>query len=172
MRSLRTRHPCPVLPALACVILVAGCDSAGTGGGAGDGDESPAAIALLAPFEGIYDLQDDWNGQSGDEAFLSIEAPGADAIAPAEFYDYDDFSNCLPDIPFEGELSKDLFSNRVFMDGIPQFNEAILTLSEDSLTIEFNDDGDLDNDGSTQDRVSVSATRVEVSQISDLGQPC
>ena len=58
------------------------------------------------------------------------------------------------------------------MDGIPQFNEAILTLSEDSLTIEFNDDGDLDNDGSTQDRVSVSATRVEVSQISDLGQPC
>lgn len=162
----------PVLPTLACtLLLLSACDSS-TGAGAGDTDDSPAAIALLAPFTGFFDLQDDWNGLPGDEAFLIIETPGSDAISPASFFDFDDFSNCLPQTPSSGVVSKDLLSTRVFMDDILQFDEAELTLSGNTLTIEFNDDADLDGDGDILDRVSVTAQRLGVSQISDLGESC
>lgn len=155
------------LPILACsVLLLAACDSTPlSGGGAGDVDNSPAAIALLAPYTGIYDLQDNWNGQIGDQAFLVIEAPGSDGIAPVAFYDYDDFSNCLPQRPSTGELSKDLLSTRVFMDGILLFDQAELFLSGSSLTIEFNDDSNFG-------RVSVTATSLGISRVSDLGDIC
>lgn len=164
----------PTLPILACTaLLLTACDSTDlTGGAAGDTDTSPAAIALLAPFTGIYDLQDNWNGQSGDEAFLIIEAPGPDATSPVALYDFDDDGNCVPQRPSTGELSKDLLSTRVFMDGILQFYQAVLSLSGSTLTIEFNDDADFDNDGSTQDRISVTASRLGISRVSDLGDSC
>ncbi len=175
----------PTLLTVACTtILLAACDSASTdlpgddsspdltGGAAGDGVSSPAAIALLAPFAGIYDLQDDWNGQIGDEAFLVIEIPGSDGIAPAALYDFDDFSNCVPQRPSVGVVSKDLFSDRVFMDDILQFDEAELFLSGSTLTIEFNDDADVNNDGSTLDRVRVTAQQLGITLVSDLGDTC
>ena len=177
----------PTLLTVACAaLLLAACDSANidltgddsttpdlTGGAAGDEDSSPEAITLLAPFAGIYDLQDDWNGQIGDEAFLVIEIPGSDGIAPAALYDFDDFSNCVPQRPSTGEVSKDLFSDRVFMDGILQFDEAELSLSGSStLTIEFNDDADIDNDGSTLDRVSITAQKLGIILVLDLGDTC
>lgn len=164
----------PILPTLACTaLLLAACDSTNVvGGAAGDTDDSPAAIALLAPYVGIYDLQDDWNGQSGDEAFLVIDAPGPDGIAPVALYDFDDFSNCVPRRPSTGEVSKDLLKPRVFMDGIFLFNEAELFLSGSTLTIEFTDDADLDKDGSIQDRVEINASRLGISQVSDLGDSC
>lgn len=162
------------LSCVACAaLLLTACDSNSTiGGAAGDADDSDAAIALLAPFAGIYDLQDDWNGQSGDEAFLLIEIPGSDAIAPAALYDFDDFSNCVPVSPSRGEVYKDPFSTRVFMDDILQFNDAELFLSGSTLTIEFTDDADIDNDGNTTDTVSVTAVKLGISQVSDLGDTC
>lgn len=166
------------LPAMACAaLLLAACDSStpdltGGGGGAGDGESSPAAIELLAPFTGIYDLQDDWNGLSGDQAFLVIENPGSDGTAPAKLYDYDDFSNCVPQRPSTGEVSKDLLGDRVFMDDILQFDQAVLFLSGSTLTIEFNDDADFDNDGSTLDRVRITASKLGVALVSDLGDTC
>lgn len=166
----------PALLTVACTtLLLAACDSTSTvGGAAGDVDESPAAIALLAPFAGIYDLQDNWNGVSGDEAFLVIEFPGSDGIAPAALYDFDDISNCVPQSPLaEGIVSKDLLSDRVFMDEIFQFEQAELFLEGSTLTIEFNDDADLDNDGSTLDRFSVTASsEAGFSLVSDLGDTC
>ncbi|ASJ70382.1 hypothetical protein [Granulosicoccus antarcticus] len=163
----------PLLPTMAgALLLLSACDSSTGGGAAGDVDDSPAAIALLAPFTGFYDLQDDWNGQLGDEAFLIIETPGSDVISPASFYDFDDISNCVPITPSRGEVTKEPIKDLIFMDGIFQFNEAELTLSGNTLTIEFNDDADLDNDGSTFDRVSVTATKVGFSQVSDLGDSC
>ena len=165
------------LPSVACAaLLLTACDSTTTvGGAAGDADNSDAAIALLAPFAGIYDLQDNWNGQSGDEAFLLIEIPGSDAIAPAALYDFDDFSNCVPVNPSRGEVYKDPFSTRVFMDDILQFNDAELFLSGSTLstlTIEFTDDADINNDGSMTDTVSVTAVKLGISQVSDLGETC
>ncbi len=164
----------PTLPTVACAaLLLTACDSATTvGGAAGDADDSDAAIALLAPFAGIYDLQDEWNGQSGDEAFLLIEIPGSDGIAPAALYDFDDFSNCVPVRPSTGEVYKDPFSTRIFMDDILQFDQAELFLSGSTLRIEFTDYADINNDGSTTDTVSVTAFKLGISQVSDLGETC
>lgn len=165
----------PTLSAVVgAALLLTACDSTNTvGGAAGDSDDSlAAAIALLAPYAGIYDLQDGWNGLSGDEAFLVIEIPGSDAIAPSALYDFDDFDNCVPVRPSTGEVYKDPFSDRIFMDDILQFGDAELFLSGSTLTIEFTDFADLDNDGSTQDDVSVTAFKLGISQVSDLGDTC
>ncbi len=168
----------PILPTVACAaLLLAACDSTDlTGAAAGDVDDSSAAVALLAPFTGFYILQDDWNGLSGDVAYLIIEVPGSDGISPVSLYDYDDISNCVPERPFTGEVSKDIIilSTRVFMDmdNALLFDEAELFLSGSILTIKFNDDADFDNDGSTLDRVSVTATQLGISLVSDLGETC
>ena len=166
----------PTLPTVACAaLLLAACDSTDlTGAAAGDVDDSSAAVALLAPFTGFYILQDDWNGLSGDVAYLIIEVPGSDGISPVSLYDYDDISNCVPERPFTGEVSKDIIilSTRIFMDGILQFDEAELFLSGSTLTIEFNDDADFNNDGSILDRVSITASRLGISLVSDLGETC
>ncbi|NND91242.1 MAG: hypothetical protein HKN42_10290 [Granulosicoccus sp.] len=171
MQAITTRLNSFFVAVTALAVLSA-CDSAGIGGAAGDSDDIAEAIALLKPFEGIYNLPDDWNGVNGDEAFLQIGAPGTDGRADVAFYDYDDLDNCLPASPLVGELSKDLFSNRIFMDGLFMFNEAELTRTGSTLNIQFNDDADYDNDGSTTDRVTLSAPREGVSQITDLGAFC
>lgn len=163
------------LGTLASLVLLAACDSS-SGGGAGDGvDENLATIELLAPFTGIYDLQDDWSTLDGvdvDQAFLLIETPGSDGTSETAFYDFVDLDSCLPNRPVTGELRKDDFSDRIFMDDILQFNEAELFLSGATLTIEFNDDFDLDGDGSTLDRITLTAEQLGVAQISDLGPDC
>jgi hypothetical protein len=105
-------------------------------------------------------------------AYLNIAQPAADGTAAAALYDYDEFSSCIPTRPLNGELTKDILSNRVFMDGILQLDQAELTLSGSTLTIEFNDDFDINQNGSTQDRVTIQGSRVGVSQISDLGPSC
>lgn len=166
---MRTRYL--TLSTLASLALLAACDS-NTGGAAGDSDENLVAAALLAPFTGVYDLQDAWNGTDGDEAFLLVETPGSDGTASVEFYDFDEFGNCLPTRPDDGTLRKDDFSNRIFLDDIVQLDEAELSLSGSTLTVEFNDDLDQNGDGSTQDRISITAEKLGVSQISDLGSAC
>ncbi len=167
----------PTLLTAACTtLLLAACDSTSlTGAGAGDVDNSSVAVALLAPFTGYYTLQNDWSGISGDVAYLIIEAPGSDGISPVALYDFDDFSNCLPERPSTGEAYKDLLSDRIFMDGIFLFNEAVLSFTDTTLTtltITFNNDADLNNDGNVLDRVSVTATRLGISLVSDLGDTC
>ncbi|MGQ7847789.1 hypothetical protein ACUNV4_25065 [Granulosicoccus sp. 3-233] len=163
------------LSTLASLVLLTACDSS-TGGAAGDDlDDNLEAIELLAPFTGIYDLQDDWStldGMDTDEAFLTIDTPGSEGTSEALFHDFDDLDNCFPSRPTEGIVRKDDFSDRIFLDDIFQFADAELFLSGTTLTIEFNDDFDLDADGSTQDRISVTAEQLGVARLSDLGADC
>lgn len=170
---MQFRSSALTLGTLASLVLLAACDSS-TGGGAGDSDDldNLAAAELLAPFTGIYELDDGWKGDEGDRGILLIETPGSEGTSVAELYDYDDIDNCIPTRPSDGLLRKDDFSDRVFMDDIFQFDEAELMLSGSTLTITFNDDFDLDNDSDTQDRIDITAERVDVAQLSDLGPDC
>jgi len=155
---------------LASLLLLTACDSS-TGGAAGDTDDDLIATALLAPFTGIYELEDGWKGEEGDRGILVIDTPGADGTSVAQLFDYDDIDNCLPTRPSSGVVRKDDFSNRVFMDDIVQFDAAVLSLSGSVLTLEFSDDFDIDDDPQTSE-VSITAEKLGVAQISDLGSHC
>jgi hypothetical protein len=134
-----------------------------SGGGSGDTAEDiriQAAITLLQPYVGIYLLQDDWNGDMGDVAYLSIGLTANDGISEAALIDFDDIDNCVPERFFTGVVRKDDFSNRVFMDDILDFADAELSLSANNLMIQVT--------GSS----TIAATRVAISSIADLGVTC
>lgn len=154
----------------ASLLLLSACDSS-TGGGAGDGDDNLDAVELLAPLTGLYELEDGWKGETGDRGILVIETPGAEGTSVAELYDYDDIGNCVPTRPSTGVVSKDPFGDRIFMDDILQFDDAVLTLSGSVLTIEFSDEFDIDNDSETSE-LSITANKLGLSQISDVGDEC
>lgn len=163
---------------LTTLLVVAGCDSAGlpqTGGSAGDGNDTgdqSEAIALISPFVGYYLLQDGWNGMTGDVGYLVIDPPGSDGTARALLYDFDDIDNCVPSRPFTGVVSKDILSNRVFMDGILQFDQAELLRSGSSIVIEFLNPGNIINDESDQNTARIQATDLGISSVADLGDAC
>ncbi len=166
-----------LLVAVASALLLSACgDSATTESGGGAGDPSgipptPADSVLIQPFVGVYDLQDEWNGIMGDQAFLVIREPGTEGTAEAVLIDFDDDDNCVPDRTVSGEVRKDPFSDRIFMDDIPQFDRSELFILGDMLTVEFVDLGDINNDNNTNDVVQVQAMRLGITEI-DLGEPC
>lgn len=176
MRHFIPKRCFTVTALTASLWLLAACGESAlveTGGGAGDGDTATAqqAIALIQPFVGNYDLQDGWNGTLGDQAFLAIHEPNSDGVAEAVLIDFDDFDNCIPSRPSTGDITKDSFSNRIFLDRIFQFDQATLTLSNTTLFIEFVDIADIDGDGDKAESVRVEAERIAVTE-NDLGEPC
>lgn len=168
--------PLTLFSALTASTLLVACGNGSlpSGSGAGDATEDAntlAAIALVQPYVGIYQLQDGWQGDLGDQAFLSIRLTANDGTSEAALIDVDDTDNCIPQRFSIGEVRKDPFSNRVFMDDIFQFNEAELSLSANELTIQVTDLFDIDNDLDTTEIVAITATRVAITEI-DLGVTC
>jgi len=172
-----THHKALSLSVVSLTLILSACGESGTesGGGAGDPSGIPTGEQdglLIQPFVGIFDLEDGWNGLLGDRAFLAIREPGTDGTAEAALIDIDDFSNCVPNRPVLGEVRKDPFSTRIFMDDIALFDQAELFLDgATAVRIEFTDLGDIDNDGSNTDIAQIQATRVGVTEL-DLGDPC
>lgn len=166
-----------ILLALASAALLSACDdglNAPSGGSAGDSalnSRLQESISVLQPFVGVYDLQDNWMGQDADEAFLAIRLTGNDGISEAVLIDFDDEDNCVPRRFINGEVRKDPFSNRVFLDDILQFTEAELSLVGNNLIINTVDLFDIDNDLNSTENVSIRAERLGVSE-NDLGNPC
>lgn len=157
---------------LVSVFVLSACDSEGldsVGGGAGDTDGNASDVALISPFQGIYELPSAWNGIEGDIAYLVISAPSETGVATASLYDYDEFENCLPEPPNTGIVVNDVFTNRVFMNDILQLEQAILALANQLLLIEFNDNNDINSNSNTNERVQISATRLAVALITDVG---
>ncbi len=160
---------------LVATLMLASCDSEGlpSGGGAGDSNNNAAAaIALITPFAGFFDLQDGWAGRLNDQAFLVIGRPADDGIAVATLHDFDDIDQCIPPRPATGEVRRDDFADRVFMDDILQFDQSELSLSGSILIIEFQDINDIDNDNNTTELLQVQAERLGISNVIDLGEPC
>ena len=155
--------------------LLAACgDGIKSGASAGDTAEDAniqAAITLLQPFVGVYQLDDNWMGNMGDRAYLSIRLTGNGGISEAALIDFDDIDNCVPAQPSLGEVRKDPFSDRVFMDDILQFSQAEISLIGSNLSIEVVDSFDIDNDENTTEIVTIGATRLAVAEV-DLGDPC
>ncbi|MFK7892849.1 MAG: hypothetical protein AB8B63_18695 [Granulosicoccus sp.] len=155
---------------LAGQLLLSACSD--TGSGAGDTQVSAETLALIRSFTGIYDLPDNWSGSPPpDEAFLQIGTPDDQGIAVASLYDMDDIANCIPADPTqEGEVKKDPFGidDRVFLDGILEFQEAELELQDMTLLISFVDVNDLDGDNNVDESITLRAPAVGVSGIDEL----
>ena len=157
---------------IAAFILSSCSDGSLQESGGGSGDES--AFALIQPFAGLYDLQDDWQGEAGDQAFLSIREPNSNGVAEAILFDIDDTDNCIL-TPAYGEVSLDPrpTSNSVFLNDILDLNESVLTLSvlQRTLTIELADEIDRDGDNDLRELVQLTAERVDITEM-DIGSSC
>jgi hypothetical protein len=156
---------------LALVTACSDTTTLETGGGAGDAPANPQAVAVVTPFAGIYDLPDNWSGNSADEAFLEIRQPNDAGTAIALLHDWDDVGNCLPVRPSEGIVYKDEFGDRVFMDNILELSQSVLTLQATTLTIVFQDLIDVDDNPATSE-ITLNAQRLGVMTVSDLGVSC
>jgi hypothetical protein len=176
---MSTRHLklTTLFSALLGSFLVAACGESvlnETGGGAGDGSgttENEQAIILIQPLVGVYELQDGWNGFSGDRASLVIRDPDSTGTAEAALIDFDDSANCYPNPVSTGEVRKDPFSDRLFMDDILEFDQAELFLSGSTLGIQFVDVADIDGDGNTSELVTVNASKLGIMET-DLVPGC
>lgn len=183
MTDLIQRHsilPLTAAMKIVCAVLLSALlsacndESVLSGGAAGDTQENTRiqeSITLLQPYVGVYQLQDGWMGDMGDLAYLSIRLTGNDGISEVALIDYDDANGCVPDRLSLGEVLKDPFSDRVFMNDIFQFADAVLSLTTDELTIDVTDVFDIDNNDNTSETVSITATRIGLSEV-DLGDPC
>jgi hypothetical protein len=149
-------------------LLIGGC-GAGTGDDLGSGN--PLVPSPIEPMVGVYDITGSWNGRAGDEARLVIRQPGIDGTAEVALYDFDEEQDNCYFRPGTGEAKKETAGNRVFLDGIVQFDDAVLSLSGDTLTIEFFDTLDSDNDNNTSEVIRYPATRIAVSEM-DLVPGC
>jgi len=105
-------------------------------GGAGSGDSNVippdnVAMAAVAPLVGVWDLPDNWNDRSGDEAYLVIRTPNEQGVAEAIIYDLDDAipgaeRGCYLIDGGQGSVSQSL-TNLLFLD-VPYYPSAIVVL--------------------------------------------
>ncbi len=170
MRNIKS-----IIPVFVTTLLLAGCsdDTLETGGAAGDTDfdADPVAAALITPLVGVYDLPDNFEGSSS-EAFLEIQSPNAAGAATALLFRLNPFANCIESQPTEGDVTKDPFSDRIFLDSILAFDRSILSLSGNSLVITLsNDVNDIDGDGDFNEEIPLQAPRLGI-MASDLAETC
>lgn len=129
-----------------------------TGGGAGDTDDSATAIALITPLVGSYDLPPNWAGEPSSEAYLEIQEPANDGTATSVLYTQSEFNNCFDSDPEPGSVTKDLFSDRIFLDTFA-FDSSVISGSGNNIIIDIGEDfQDVDNDGDTSDTAQLIAT--------------
>lgn len=119
-------------------------------------------IRLLTPFVGTYDITGTWNGTPDDEALLVIRAPSDSGESEVLIYDaLPDRGNCYSTLP-PGVAKQEPVGERIFLDRILQFDDAILSLSGSTLIIDYFDTFDFDRDGDTAELIRYRASPVAV----------
>ncbi len=157
--------------ALGSSIVLAACGDSGTvtgetggaGGGGEDGGPSP-----VASYVGLWDITGNWSGDPNlqqDGATLVVRPLGEDDNAEVVIYDLDEQGgqNCYFTANATGEASESPIDGRVFLDRLPDFLDAVLSLTNNgnTLTLQYADLNDIDDDGDTGDTVSYQATRLQ-----------
>ncbi len=156
---------------------VSACSDSG-GGGAGDtdggGDDGPSE---LDPFVGLWNITGNWNGFTGDEAYMAIREPDSNNESAVLIYDFagdnpDSGENCyLPEFdPGRLYVSAD---DRIFLDH-NSFSDATVTLSADdqTLTIVFFDANDINGNGDSNEMLTSTVTRTTGLSEIDLQPLC
>jgi len=136
--------------------------SACGGEGAGDvlDELNPFDPTILEPFVGTYDITGSWNGTPNDEALMVIREPESNAESDVVIYDFsNDLGNCYQ-VFRPGEAKKEPTGDRIFLDDIVQFDDAVLSLSGTTLIIEYFDSFDGDADGNTTEQITYQAPAV------------
>ena len=179
-RRSRTVYACMASwrPAIVGTLLIlggcggsagTGVETGGTGGGAGDGDgDTIDPVGAIEPFVGLYDITGNWSGVPSvpnDEATLVIRAPDDEGRSEVTILDFDDTGggNCSFSSNVTGLAAASPITGQIFLDSLPDFPTAILTLDSSGsvLTIRgFTDLNDIDNDGNRRETQDYEAARI------------
>jgi len=107
--------------------IVAACG--GAGGDSGEAKPDDAAIQIISPLVGVWDLPGDWNGGSDEEAYLLIKRPNSQGVSEATIYIPDNAGLTCYNIDIDkGELKKSFNNDDLFLS-VPAFNSAIAALN-------------------------------------------
>lgn len=121
----------PWLVACLSTLFLTAC----SGGPAGDSAADPEAVILVSELVGFYSLPVGWDGTSR-EAFMEIENPNEAGLANVIVSREDMTENCFQPDFFSGTISKDEFSDRLFLDDVTDLEDSVISLTEpDSLQI-------------------------------------
>ena len=138
---MRTPFPRParLAPVAGVALALGACgdgefdDPVPVGGGAGDAAENAAVLRDYASAWELGDLRADG---SGDMAFLVIAPPDEDGESAATLEVLDGPEGCWDTaVGGTGTVSVDPNGFGVFMNGVLDFEQALLTLSDDGGTL-------------------------------------
>lgn len=158
---------------LLTTLLLSACSdgTVSTGGGAGDTEGDSLAVALITPLVGLYDLPENWRGLPLSEAYLEIQDPNDNGIAITLVHVINSMDNCIEPGPSRGEIKKDPFSDRLFLDSF-DFGSSVVSRQGTDLLISLTEDvNDIDNDDDVSEPIELQATRLGI-MASDLPQTC
>ncbi len=165
-RSPVSRALCTASLAAALTVFTACGGDLDSGGNTGDSfDFDFEDLIILTNFAGVFDLTGNWSGSEGDAAMLVIRPPGSDGSAEVVLYDIDDRTGNCSERPIQGliTLNRLIDDPQIFLNDIFDFDNATVSLNiNGSLNIEFSDVNDINNNGSTAERVSYLARPVAI----------
>lgn len=158
--------------ALLATLVVSACsDGTVSGGGAGDTEDNALAIALITPLVGLYDLPDNWRGVPVSEAYLEIQNPSDAGVATTRVHQLNMTNNCIEQGPALGEITKDPFSDRLFLDSF-DFGSSVVSIEDTNLVINLTEDvNDIDDDGNVDEPGVLQAMRLGI-MVSELPETC
>jgi len=162
---------------IALLTTLAAC-----GGGAGDGagtgpiaqvdSENPVPAVV-----GTWDLDGNWRGVDADQALLVIREIDDEGEAETVIHDFDESAGCFFPPGIRGTTRPDgLRGEQIFLDNLPPFYEAILTLENNVLIINYFDRDDTDGDGDRTERRTYMApvsglTEPDIMRCADIATP-
>lgn len=162
------------LALLSSITMASACGGSGAGDVINTSGENTAGPSLVEPFIGVWQLSTGWSSNANDEALLVIRQPEEDGRATVVLYDFTDEtdvdSQCYRE-PFGNGEAFDSLTNQVFLDFSEFPNSIISSVNENTMTIEFEDANDINNNGNTDDRITTTLTRVSMAE-SDISPIC
>jgi len=172
MQTSRPSQAIRLTFSIALLTTLAAC-----GGGAGDGagtgpiaqvdGENPVPAVV-----GTWQLDGNWQGVEADQALLVIRDVNDDGEAETVIHDFDETDNCYFPPGIRGTTKPDdLRGEQIFLDNLPPFYEAILTLENNVLIINYFDRDDTDGDGDTAERRVYMAPNVALTEA-DIEPGC
>lgn len=150
---------------------------AACGGGAGDGagtgpiaqveGENPVPLVV-----GTWNLDGNWQGDEADQALLVIREVDEEGEAETVIHDFDEVGNCYFPPGIRGTTRPDgLRNEQIFLDNLPPFYDAVLTLENNALNILYFDRDDTDGDGDTEEQRVFTAPNVAQTEA-DIQPAC
>jgi hypothetical protein len=164
----------PITMALvSSVTLVTACGGDGAGDVFNNSGENTAGPNLVEQFVGVWQLTSGWSTTEPDTALLVFRTPndsGESAVVVYDFTDETDVQSQCYREPFGNGEAFSSLTDEVFINFSSFTNGVVTSVSENAITITFDDTDDINGNRDTAERLTTALSRVGLveSEISPI----